>query len=88
MFACFFPRPRLFLLTAVLWIAFAVTLWQLGAERLDAVIVPPATPGGQPDVISVALLWSRPSLWFCAYYWAAAGLFWLAWQLCSPHRWA
>lgn len=88
MFACFFPRPRLFLLSAVLWIGFAVALWHLGAEQWGAVIGLPPAPAGQPELISVAALWSRPSLWFYAYYWAAAGLFWLAWQLCSPHRWA
>lgn len=88
MFACFFPRPRLFLLTAVLWIAFAVTLWYFGAARWGAAIGLPPTPAGQPEVISAAVLWSKPSLWFYAYYWAAAGTFWLAWQLGSPHPWA
>lgn len=88
MFACFFPRPRLFLLTAILWIGFAVTLWYAGAERWGAAIGLPPAPAGQPEVISAAVLWSRPALWFYAYYWAAAGLFWLAWRLYSPHRWA
>lgn len=88
MFTCFFPRPRLFLVTAILWIAFAVTLWYAGAERWGAIIGLPPAPAGQPEVISAAVLWSKPSLWFYAYYWAASGLFWLAWQLYSPHPWA
>jgi peptide/bleomycin uptake transporter len=88
MFACFFPRPRLFLLTAVLWIAFTIALWHVGAERWGGVIGLPPAPAGQPEPISVAAIWSKPSRWFYAYYWTVAVLFWLGWQIYSPHRWA
>jgi peptide/bleomycin uptake transporter len=88
MFACFFPRPRLFLISAILWIAFTVALWHTGADSWGALIGLPPAPAGQTESISAAAIWSKPSLWFYAYYWAVAGLFWLAWQIYSPHRWA
>ena len=62
MFTCFFPRPRLFLISAILWIAFTVTLWHTGRTDGGALISLPAAPAGQPEVISAAVIWSKPSL--------------------------
>jgi len=87
MFVSFFPRPRIFFLSVVAWIALAVGLWSLGAKEWGAAVGLPQPPVGQPPIIGVAVFWSKPMLWFCLYYWAAVALFASAWRIAAPHRW-
>jgi peptide/bleomycin uptake transporter len=87
MFVSFFPRPRPFFLSAILWTAAAVALWYLAAKGWGAAIgLPPARPG-QPPIIGVSVFWSTPFLWFYIYYWGAVALFAGFWRLVAPHPW-
>ena len=88
MFVSFFPRPRIFFLSVVAWIALAVGLWSLGAKGWGAAIGLPQPAAGQPPIVGVAVFWSKPMLWFCLYYWAAVTLFASAWRIAAPHPWA
>jgi peptide/bleomycin uptake transporter len=88
MFVCFFPRPRLFFLSAALWSAFAVLLWYSAGRPLGAHLGfgPPPQP-----VIGIGMFWARPFLWFDLYFWSAVALFAGAWRLLDPHpqwRWS
>ena len=88
MFVSFFPRPRVFFLSAVVWIGLAVLLWSLGGKDWGAAIgLPPLAPGKAP-IIGVSIFWSTPFLWFYLYYWAVVGLFAGAWRLIERHPWA
>jgi peptide/bleomycin uptake transporter len=84
MFLSFFPRPRLFFLSAALWASLCVVAWYAAGRPLGARLGfgPPAQP-----VIGVALFWSRPFLWFDLYFAAAVALFAGAWRLAAPHPW-
>jgi peptide/bleomycin uptake transporter len=84
MFVSFFPRPRLFFLSAALWSVFAVLFWYLVFRPLGAHagFGPPAHPA-----IGLPMFWSRPFLWFDLYFAAATALFAGAWRLISPHPW-
>jgi len=84
----FFPRPRVFFLSAVVWIGLAVLVWSLGGKDWGAAIgLPPLAPGKAP-IIGVSIFWSTPFLWFYLYYWAVVGLFAAAWRLIERHPWA
>ena len=73
MFVSFFPRPRLFFLSVLLWSAILVAVWFLGGENWGGAIgLPPAVPDA-PPIIGVPLFWSAPFLWFYLYF--AAGVF-------------
>lgn len=87
MFASFFPRPRLFLLSVVAWIALAVGLWIVAARDWGAFIGLPQAPSGQPPIVGISIFWSKPFLWFYFYYLGAVGLFAFIWRLYAPHPW-
>jgi len=80
MFVSFFPRPRLFFLSAALWTALAMTLWYGYAGDLFGASSPP--------MIGVAMFWSAGSLWFDLYFGICVALFAGAWMVLAPHPWA
>ena len=87
MFVSFFPRPKWFFWSAVLWTALAIGLWYAGGKHLGAVVgLPPAAPG-TPPIVGLGLFWSKPLLWFYLYYLVFVGAFAAFWRVFSPHRW-
>jgi peptide/bleomycin uptake transporter len=88
MFVSFFPRPRPFFISVLVWIVMAVGFWYLGARGWGALIGLPPAPPNQAPIVGVSMFWSRPFLWFYIYYWAAIGLFAGFWQVVAPHPWA
>ena len=88
MFVSFFPRPRLFLISVIVWTMLAVALWFLGARDWGAPIGLPQPPLGQAPIVGVSIFWSPAFLWFYLYYLAAVSLFALFWRLYAPHPWS
>ncbi len=87
MFVSFFPRPRLFFLSAFLWSLVLVLFWFFGGAALGAYVgLPPAAADAQP-IIGVSVFWSPPFLWFYLYFWLGVALFYAFWSFYSPHRW-
>ena len=87
MFVSFFPSPKLFFPSVVLWSALAMAIWYAGGAEFGAVIgLPPLQPG-QEAVIGVSVFWSTPFLWFYLYYAVMVGLFSAFWFTFSPHPW-
>ena len=80
MFVSFFPRPRLFFLSAILWTALTMTFWYGYANNLIG--------SSEPAVVGVALFWSTRSLWFDLYFALSVGIFAAFWSWLSPHPWA
>jgi peptide/bleomycin uptake transporter len=79
MFVSFFPRPKLFFWSAVIWAALAMAFWYGFAGNLV---------DSSSGVIGVALFWSAPSLWFDLYFAICVALFAGFWMWFSPHPWA
>lgn len=87
MFKSFFPQPKLFFISAILWSGLCILFWYGGGGELGAAIgLPPLGPGEQQKV-GVSVFWSAPFLWFYIYYVLAAGLFSAFWFWFRPHRW-
>jgi peptide/bleomycin uptake transporter len=80
MFVSFFPRPKMFFLSAIAWTAMAMAVWYGFAADL----VGSSEPGGA----GVSIFWSPRSLWFDLYFAICVAIFAGAWMLLSPHRWA
>jgi peptide/bleomycin uptake transporter len=80
MFVSFFPRPKLFFLSAIAWAALAMTFWYGYADDLIG--------SSAPGVVGVALFWSTRSLWFDLYFALAVAIFAGAWMVYAPHPWA
>jgi peptide/bleomycin uptake transporter len=79
MFVSFFPRPKLFFLSAIVWSALAMTIWYSFAGELF---------GSSEGVVGVSLFWSARSLWFDLYFAVAVAIFAGAWTVFAPHPWA
>lgn len=87
MFVSFFPRPKVFFISAIVWAALAMLLWYFGGEGMGGMFgMPPAAPDAQP-VIGVSAFWSAPFLWFYVYFAVTVGLFYAFWSWFSPHPW-
>lgn len=87
MFVSFFPQPKLFFSSVVLWTAVLVAGWFLGGDQLGALVgLPPALPDA-PPIIGVSVFWSPPFLWFYIYYVLAVLIFYGFWHWYSPHPW-
>jgi peptide/bleomycin uptake transporter len=88
MFVSFFPAPRWFFGSAVLWVAITVAAWYLGAESLGEWFGLGEVADEGARVGAVEVFWSPPFLWFYIYYTVAVGIFAAAWMWLSPHPWA
>ncbi|THD47696.1 MAG: peptide antibiotic transporter SbmA [Bradyrhizobium sp.] len=80
MFVSFFPRPKLFFLSAIAWTALAMAFWYGYADDLIG--------SSAPGVVGVALFWSARSLWFDLYFALSVAIFAGAWMIFSPHPWS
>jgi peptide/bleomycin uptake transporter len=81
MFVSFFPRPKLFFLSAIVWTALAMAFWYGFADNVMG-------SGGAGKVVGVAAFWSARSLWFDLYFALSVAVFAGAWTLFAPHPWA
>ena len=87
MFVSFFPRPKLFFSSALLWTLLAVIGWYDGGSNLGRFIgLPPAAADAAP-IIGASVFWSAPFLWFYIYFAVAVFAFYAFWSAFSPHRW-
>ncbi|MGX5707969.1 peptide antibiotic transporter SbmA [Brucella anthropi] len=87
MFVSFFPRPKLFFWSALVWSLLAVLGWYEGGEGLGAIFgLPPLAQDAAP-IIGASLFWSAPFLWFYIYFAVATFAFYLFWAWFSPHPW-
>jgi peptide/bleomycin uptake transporter len=84
-FVSFFPAPRLFFWSAILWSATCIALWYLGGRALGDSLGFGIPEAGLP--IGVERFWSGSFLWFYAYYLLATVIFAAAWQTLAPHPW-
>jgi len=80
MFVSFFPRPKLFFPSAILWTALAMAFWYSYASDLIG--------SSEPTAVGVALFWSARSLWFDLYFAMSVGIFAAIWTWLAPHPWA
>jgi peptide/bleomycin uptake transporter len=88
MFVSFFPRPRLFFLSVLIWTLFAVAFWYRFGDGLGHLLgILPATPE-TVDAASISVFFTRHFVWFYIYYGAAVGIFAGFWMIFAPHPWA
>lgn len=85
MYQSFFPRPKLFLLTSLAWLAVAVTLWYTVGESLGAALgFPPEDPNA-PPILGLGHFVTPQFLWFYLFCGVLFAVFAAAWMILSPH---
>jgi peptide/bleomycin uptake transporter len=87
MFVSFFPRPKLFFISAALWSLFCVLLWYFAAREWGQYLGLANPPADAPPIIGPMVFISKPFLWFYIYFAAIAGLFASVWRKLAPHDW-
>jgi len=86
-FVSFFPRPKLFFISAALWSLLLVLSWFFGGEQLGAVFGMPPAAADAPPIIGPSVFLSPPYFWFYIYFFAGILLFYLFWAWFEPHPW-
>jgi peptide/bleomycin uptake transporter len=87
MFVSFFPQPRLFFWSALVWTLFAVAVWYRFGNGLGLMLgILPETPE-TVDAATLSVFVSRPFIWFYIYYIVVIGLFAAFWMTYAPHPW-
>lgn len=86
MFVSFFPRPKPFFISALVWMILVTASWYAGGDELGRLI---GLPYGGPDgpQTGIAYFLTGEFIWFYVYYAVAVGLFAAFWQLVAPHPW-
>lgn len=85
MFQSFFPRPKLFFASALVWTIFAVALWYTVGEDFGRQIGFNVHPNPQHPVIGLVYFVTPDFIWFYIYYAIAFMAFGAAWMIFAPH---
>ena len=87
MFKSFFPNPKPFFWSALIWSLFCVLLWFFAARNWGQYIGLPNPAEGTPPIIGVSVFWSKPFLWFYIYFAIITAIFAAVWWKLSRNEW-
>jgi peptide/bleomycin uptake transporter len=87
MFKSFFPSPKLFFTSALVWTLFLVLLWFFAARDWGQYLGLPNPAEGAPPIIGVSVFWSPPFVWFYIYFALAVFAFTAVWSKLHAHPW-
>ena len=68
MFESFFPKPKLFLITLILWVAFVIGIYYTVGQSLGEMVGFNFSEEGSPTVIGLGYFITPEFLWFDLYY--------------------
>ncbi|MCT7663347.1 peptide antibiotic transporter SbmA [Shinella kummerowiae] len=88
MFHSFFPQPKLFFTSGIIWTAICIAVWYTVGPQMGAAIgLPPLAPGEKAP-IGLPYFFSPDNLWFYLYFTIFVGVFGLAWKaIARNHPW-
>lgn len=87
MFKSFFPHPKWFFSSLLLWFIFNLVLWYSGVQGWGTII---GLPEGYHEAelpIGVSRFWSPAFLWFYLWYFLATAIFAIFWRIQSDNPW-
>jgi len=87
MFKSFFPNPRLFFISVIVWLALNMLLWYTGGHGWGEYI---GFPKGYADAelpIGVSRFLSAAFIWFYAWFLVSTALFAGLWRFISDNKW-
>lgn len=87
MFKSFFPNPRLFFISVIVWLALNMLLWYTGGHGWGEYI---GFPKGYADAelpIGVSRFLSAAFIWFYAWFLVSTALFAGFWRFTSDNKW-
>ena len=87
MFKSFFPSPRWFFISFILWLALNLVLWYSGGNSMGTWIGLPQGYHEAEAPIGVNRFWSASFIWFYLWFFIATALFALFWKFKSNNPW-
>ncbi|MDH1519894.1 peptide antibiotic transporter SbmA [Acinetobacter johnsonii] len=87
MFKSFFPNPRWFFISLIVWFIVNLSLWYSGGSGWGSWIGFPAGYAEADLVIGVSRFWSPAFLWFYLWFFVSTCLFALFWRFFSDNKW-
>ncbi len=87
MFESFFPRPKLFFLSVVLWAAVSIIIWYSIGMDIGALLGFTFTSDPAAPIVGLGYFVTSEFLWFYLYYAIFCALFAAFWFRYLPHKW-
>lgn len=87
MFKSFFPNPRLFFISVLVWLALNMLLWYTGGHSWGEYLGFPKGYAEAELPIDVSRFWVPSFIWFYTWFFIATALFAGFWRLFSNNKW-
>ena len=87
MFHSFFPKPKQFFLSFLLWAAITMGLWHAGGANEWGEYIGLPIQEGANQLANLSFFWSNDILWYYMYYTICVMIFTAFWFWYSPHKW-
>lgn len=87
MFKSFFPNPRLFFISVIVWLALNMLLWYTGGHGWGEYLGFPKGYAEAELPIGVGRFWSAAFIWFYIWFLVSTALFAAFWRFLSDNKW-
>lgn len=87
MFKSFFPNPRLFFISVIVWLALNMLLWYTGGHGWGEYLGFPKGYAEAELPIGVSRFWSAAFMWFYIWFLVSTALFAAFWRFLSNNKW-
>lgn len=87
MFKSFFPNPRLFFISVIVWLALNMLLWYTGGHGWGEYLGFPKGNAEAELPIGVSRFWSAAFIWFYIWFLVSTALFAAFWRFLSDNKW-
>lgn len=87
MFRSFFPNPKWFFLSALLWFCINIALWYSGGKSWGTYIGFPMGYAEAELAVDVSRFWSARFLWFYLWFAVSVTIFASFWRVKAKHPW-
>lgn len=87
MFKSFFPNPRLFFISVIVWLALNMLLWYTGGHGWGEYLGFPKGYAEAELPIGVRRFWSAAFMWFYIWFLVSTALFAAFWRFLSDNKW-
>ena len=87
MLECFFPKPKEFFGSLLVWCILVVFFWYFGGKEFGTVFGFEFLAPDAPPVIGLGHFTTPDFLWFYIYFIIITAIFYGFWRIYSPHKW-
>ena len=87
MLKSFFPKPKLFFFSAIVWSLLGVLSWYFGGKEIGTLLGFVFSAKEALPIIGLGHFTTPEFLWFYIYYLIFTLLFYIFWAAYSPHKW-